>query len=208
MPLFVTFIRLPLLALLLTALAGCATSVVSAHRSAALVGNVPASALVVIANPMGPNNAAPSIGTIFGYAGAMPLGTSGERITADAQAMGGEVVKQLPAALQASGLVLSSPPVLTTSYPAGPKELADLLPGDAKDPVLVIKPISAKMECPGACFAFLVAARLFAADRRTELWTATLQMPPKASKFSDFSGPVGTFVETLVAQMKKDGLVR
>ncbi|NRF65397.1 hypothetical protein HLB44_00220 [Aquincola sp. S2] len=122
--------------------------------------------------------------------------------------MADEVLKQLPPALKASGLVLSGAPVLTTSNLATPAELAAVLPAGAADPVLTIKPVGATMDCPGACFAFFVAARLVSADRSTVLWSATLHMQPKASRFSDFSTPAGVLVQTLIDQMKKDALQR
>lgn len=157
---------------------------------------------------MGPNSAVPTLGSALGVGGLTVSPSVGTRLATDAHAMSTELVKQLPSALQAAGLELSAPPVLTINYPATPRDLAELLPADTKGPVLTIKPVSAKTECPNSCFAFLVLAKLLAEDRSTELWVATFQMPPKASNLADFSGPVNTFVGAIVGQMKKDGLLK
>lgn len=190
------------------ALSACGTSVLNSHRSAALSGHVPSSSLVVIASSLGPGAAVPTLGSAVSVGGLIVSPSVGARLDADALAMGTELVRQLPPVLQGAGLVLPAPPVLATSYPATPDALAALLPADSKGPVLTIKPVSAKTECPNSCFAFMVLVKLLAEDRKTELWVGTFQMPPKASNFADFSGPVNTFVGAMVGQMKKDGLLK
>lgn len=49
---------------------------------------------------------------------------------------------------------------------------------------------------------------VLASDYSTELWTETFVAPPRASRFSDLSSPADSFSQTLVEQLRKDGVVR
>lgn len=164
--------------------------------------------MVMVSGSMEADSATASFGTALGYAGWLPLAASGERVSKDAHALGEELVKHIAGPLKSAGVAVYDTPVLLHAYPPNLADPPGLPPQDGKTPLLVIRPVSAKMECPRSCFAFRVLVRLLSPDRATELWRAVLDLPPKASNFSDFSVPAANFSEALAALMKKDGVIR
>lgn len=200
--------RLALCALALTSLYACTTTVLFAKRDPALSAPITSALLVAVAPPLKSSAAIPTVGTLLGYGGTYGIDATSKSLTDDAHAMVTEAIRQLPAALQAGGLTLAAPPILTREQLANDNAVQPLLPAGYKGPVLTIAPYGAKMDCPGACFEFIVHARLLSEEQGKLVWSATFQMPSKASRFSDFSAPVANFAQALVTQMKKDGVLR
>jgi len=50
-------------------------------------------------------------------------------------------------------------------------------------------------------------AKLVSTSSGMVIWTSTIDLPPKASRFHDFSGIADEFSRAVLAQLKSDGVL-
>jgi hypothetical protein len=201
-------LHLCLAALATTLLVSCTTTVEKASKSAELTAAVPEAVVVFIGSMADGGEARLSLGTALAMPVGMPRGAPG--INEDANALGKFTLEALPAAVKQAALQFSASTKLLPAHPASRQELNKALGIEsAGKPILVVQPVSARMECPSGCFVFKLDAKLLpSGDSTVPLWTATMTAPPRASKFHDFSSPGKSVAEALVAQLKADGVVK
>ncbi len=189
-------------------LTGCTTVVISSTRAPAMAEPLTSATVLYVGATLGDRSATPSLGTVLGTIQGIPLGASGSRVTEDARALGEHVLKQLPAALRTAGLTVEVEPMQIATLVTTPDGYASLFGPAAKSPVFVIRPVSARMECPGACFVFRLQVQLLDADYSTQLWSGVFDTPPRASRYHDFSDPAMNFTKTFIGQLRNDNVIK
>jgi hypothetical protein len=202
------FARLAFLALPLVSLVACGTAVINSSKSGSFTDPIASVKVVYEGVPLDSRAARASVGTLLGAPSTMLEPRDGA-LTADARALGQQVLNTLPSSLKSVGLATDREPLQVPRRLVSPEDIeAAVGPRTGSGNVMVIRPISAKMECAGGCFAFRVQVSVLGSDYTTRLWSATFDVPPKVSNFADFSGPAASFSDAVAAQLKKDGVVR
>ena len=192
----------------LFSLSGCTTAVISSSKSPAFSQPISSASILYVGAPMSNKAASPSLGTILGTPRTIPFGASADKVTTDARAFGEQVVQKLPSAMLSAGMKVDAQAMQTANAVASKADYEKLVGTKEKIPLLVITPVSARMECPSACFAFRLEVQLLDSDYSTPLWTAVFDAPPKESRFADFSAPAKDFSAALVKQLRTDNVIR
>ena len=122
--------------------------------------------------------------------------------------LGPMVVAQVTKALNRGSVAISGKVVGWHEVPVTAADYAALFAERGRAAVLEIQPESAMTMCLNACFRFRLKTRLFDPATARVFWTASFDIPPKASRFSDFSGVAENFAAALVAQLRKDGVIK
>ena len=183
-----------LLIILSVFVGGCATTIVSSGKTTAF------------------ENAISSVNIVFVETDLVTKSGMGGRSTENLvnqhrQDLGVQISQQMPEVFSASGIPTSAKSLAPSSIPSDATGYRALFPGTPDAAILFINPISAVTTCPRNCFQYRVQAKLVSTSSGKVLWTATIDLPPKASRFHDFSGIATEFSHTVLAQLKNDGLL-
>jgi hypothetical protein len=186
-----------LITLLLAALSSaCTTTVVKSGKTAAFTNKV-ASINVVFVDSVLVNSDKKKVG-IF----------DSQKVNEDREALGLRISLQLPETLIAYGIESYGISLPTGLIPSNLKEYRDQFPGQNYSSLLLISPVSAFTTCPNGCYKFSVQARLVSTDSGKEIWTSLINLPPKASRFHDFTDVVDGFSKAVVARLQQDGVLK
>lgn len=121
--------------------------------------------------------------------------------------LGVHILEALPSTLAKRGIPSVGKNLTPENIPVDAKGFTNLF-APMTAPILFISPSSAFTACTNACFVFRIQARLVAPDSGKVIWTSTVDLPPKPSRFHDFSGVAADFSIALVAQLIKDGVIK
>jgi len=88
------------------------------------------------------------------------------------------------------------------------RNIRSLFPSSKKSSFLVLKVIDASKTCGGGCFRFKIQASLINSLTGNVTYQSIVLLPPKATRFSDFSGVVEDFSKSLHELMKKDKIIK
>lgn len=172
---------------------GCAATVLSSAKTAGLMQPVDAINVIFVETDL---------------ASQLRLVRSVEsKVNQQRQELGEQILRQLPAALATANIPSQNISLAPVSMPSGPNGFQELFPQSPGRPVLLVTPVSAVTTCPNDCFQYRVQARLMSAATGSLLWMATIDLPPKASRFHDFNGVAKEFAAAIVSQLKVDGVL-
>lgn len=178
---------------ILTLISGCAATVVSSGKTSDFNQQISAINIVYVEADLSAKVSLSQSTANKANQQRQELGIQVTQILSDALAKNG-----IPA--QAKSLVPASVPVDASGYRT--------LFSAAGVPILFINPISAVTTCPSDCFQYRVQAKLIDTDSGKVIWSSTIDLPPKASRFHDFGGVATDFSNTIVTQLKKDAVIK
>lgn len=122
--------------------------------------------------------------------------------------LGVQISERMPASLATKNIESSSKSLAPSSIPNNIKGYQELFPTTPNAPILFINPISAFTTCPNNCFQFRMQVKLVNTTSGKVIWTSTVDIPPKASRFHDYSGVVDDFSSAILIQLQKDGVLK
>ena len=77
----------------------------------------------------------------------------------------------------------------------------------AEAALLTIQPLTASTRCTGGCHVFRMRVTYYDYKSKKVVWTAVIDTPPKASRFSDFSAPADSFIAEIIKNLKAQALI-
>ena len=173
---------------------GCATTILSSGKTTAFEKAVSSLNIVFVESDL--------VGK-----GATVGGSTANQANQHRQDIGVQISEQMPAVFSASGIPASAKSLAPSSIPSDATGYRALFPDNPRPAVLLINPISAVTTCPGSCFQYRMQTKLVSTSSGKVIWTATIDLPPKASRLHDFSGVATEFSRAVLAQLKSDGAV-
>jgi len=199
-----------LITVALAFLTACTATIERNHLSSDLKLPISKIAVVYVGAPPAEKDVRNSLGMLlFSPINALFVSDRATLIQ-DARALGEHVLSALPAELQKAGVQGEHSMHYLQHKPRSKAELEKLIGKPAVEgSVLLIQPISARMECERACFVFTLDAVLYQDHLNSPgKWAASIVAPPKASKFSDFSKPGQSVAAVLVEKLKEDKVLK
>jgi hypothetical protein len=173
---------------------GCATTVLSSGKTTAFERAVSSVNIVFVESDL------------VGKSGTVG-GSTANLANQHRQDIGVQISQHMPTVFLASGIPASAKSLAPSSIPTDAAGYRALFPGTPSTAVLLINPISAVTTCPGSCFQYRMQAKLVSTSSGKILWTATIDLPPKASRFHDFSGVATEFSRAVLSRLQSDGVL-
>lgn len=122
--------------------------------------------------------------------------------------LGVQIANKMPAIFSAKGIRSQAKSLAPASVPSDATGYRALFAAPPNVPVLLINPVSAMTTCPNDCFQYRMQVKLVSTITGKVVWTSTIDLPPKASRFHDFGGVATDFSDALLVQLQKDGVIK